>query len=151
MLNSRQKGCRFEPHRLHCIVSLSKTHYSLLSTGSTQEDPSRHNWKIVDCDVKNQIKQTKLKLFNNMKHVAMPLVREHNEYIGLCYIQCSPFIMLCLGFHRNWPCYKWIPILRGTLLQTNYGKMPILWSFSYNSFVKFHEPQHSDPVISQSM
>ena len=27
-------------------------------TGSTQEDPSRHSWKIVDCDIKNQIKQT---------------------------------------------------------------------------------------------
>ena len=27
--------------------------------GSTREDPSRHNWKIVDWDVKNQIKQNK--------------------------------------------------------------------------------------------
>ena len=26
-----------------CVVSLSKTHLSLLSTGSTQEDPSQHN------------------------------------------------------------------------------------------------------------
>ena len=31
----------------------------MLSTGSTQEDPSRHNWKIVDRDAKNQIKQNK--------------------------------------------------------------------------------------------
>ena len=30
-------------NRLHCVVSLSKTHLSLLSTGSTQEDPSGHN------------------------------------------------------------------------------------------------------------
>ena len=30
----------FEPHRRHCVVSLSKTHLSLLSTGSTQEDQS---------------------------------------------------------------------------------------------------------------
>ena len=59
VLDLRPKGCGFEPHRRHCIVSLSKTHKSLLSTGSTQEDPSRHNWKIVDWDVKNQIKQTK--------------------------------------------------------------------------------------------
>ena len=29
-------GCRvFEPHRRYCVVSLSKTHLSLLSTGST--------------------------------------------------------------------------------------------------------------------
>ena len=38
--------------------SLSKTLYSLLNTGPTQEDPSQHNWKIVDWAVKNQIKQT---------------------------------------------------------------------------------------------
>ena len=30
------------------LWSLSKTHLSLLSTGSTQEDPSLYNWKIVD-------------------------------------------------------------------------------------------------------
>ena len=56
MLDSRQRGCRFKPHWRHCIMSMSKTHLSLLSTGSTQ---SRHNWKIVDWDVKNKIKQTK--------------------------------------------------------------------------------------------
>ena len=43
-------------------------------------------------------------------------------------------------------CYK------GTILQRNYRTMTILWSFSYNSFVKFHgtktwEPHH-DSVIS---
>ena len=52
-----QRGRGFEPHRRHCVVSLSKTHLSLLSTGSTQKDLSQHNWKIVDWDVKNQIKQ----------------------------------------------------------------------------------------------
>ena len=30
------------------LWSLSKTHLSFLSTGSTQEDPSLFNWKIVD-------------------------------------------------------------------------------------------------------
>ena len=30
------------------------------------------------------------------------------------------------------PCYK------GTVLQRNYRKMTILWSFSFNYFVKFH-------------
>ena len=29
----------------------------LLSAGSTREDPSLQNWKIVDWDIKNQIKQ----------------------------------------------------------------------------------------------
>ena len=32
-------------------------------------------------------------------------------------------------------CYK------GTVLQRNCRKMTILWSFSYNSFVKFHDKQ----------
>ena len=30
------------------LWSLSKTHLSRFSTGSTQEDPSLFNWKIVD-------------------------------------------------------------------------------------------------------
>ena len=30
------------------LWSLSKTHLSYFSTGSTQEDPSQFNWKIVD-------------------------------------------------------------------------------------------------------
>ena len=58
----RVLDCRgFEPHRRHCVMSLCKTHLSLLSTGSTQEDQSQYNWKTVDWDVKNQIKQTKQK------------------------------------------------------------------------------------------
>ena len=36
----RQRGRGFEPHWRHCVVSLSKTHISLLFTGSTAEDPS---------------------------------------------------------------------------------------------------------------
>ena len=41
-------------------MSLSKTLYPWLSTGSFQEDPSQHNCKIVDLDVKNQNKQKNL-------------------------------------------------------------------------------------------
>ena len=43
VLVSRPRGHGFEPHHRHCVVSLSKTYFSLLSTSSTQEDPSRHN------------------------------------------------------------------------------------------------------------
>ena len=56
VLDSRSKGCGFKPHLRHCVVSLTKTLYPLLSTGSTKEDPSRHDLKIVDWDVKNQNK-----------------------------------------------------------------------------------------------
>ena len=38
------------------VVSLSKTLYPLLSTGSIQEDKSPHDWKIADWDVKYQNK-----------------------------------------------------------------------------------------------
>ena len=42
-------------------------------------------------------------------------------------------------------CYK------GTILQRNYRKMTIFWSFSYNSFVKLHgkkmlEPQYDTDI-----
>ena len=53
VLDSRLLGSGSEPHQHHCVVSLSMTHLSSLSTGSTQEDLSRHNCKIVDWDVKN--------------------------------------------------------------------------------------------------
>ena len=35
-------------------MSLSKTLYPLLSTGSTLELPSQHDWNIVDWDIKTQ-------------------------------------------------------------------------------------------------
>ena len=34
------RGCGVKPHSRHCIVSLIKTLYPLLSTASTQEDSS---------------------------------------------------------------------------------------------------------------
>ena len=39
----RPRGRGIEPHQYHNVVSLSKAHLSLLSTGSTQEDPSRYD------------------------------------------------------------------------------------------------------------
>ena len=57
-LDCGTKGCWFETQRQQSqsVVSLSKTLYLLLSTGSTQEDMklSQHDWKIVDWDVKHQ-------------------------------------------------------------------------------------------------
>ena len=38
VFGSRLRGCSFVPYPRHCIVYMSKTLYSLLSTGSTQED-----------------------------------------------------------------------------------------------------------------
>ena len=41
-----------------CVIE-QDTFKSLHRTGSIQKDPSPHNLKIVDWDVKNQIKQNK--------------------------------------------------------------------------------------------
>ena len=54
----RRSGCWFKAHRHHCVVSLSKTHFSWLSKGLSKKDLSRLNSKIVDWDEKDQIKQT---------------------------------------------------------------------------------------------
>ena len=48
VLESRSRGCRFEPHQSHCIVSLSKTLYPLLSTGLTQEDRPDMTEKLLN-------------------------------------------------------------------------------------------------------
>ena len=37
VLESRSRGCMFEPQRRHCVMSLSKTHYPLLSTEKKNE------------------------------------------------------------------------------------------------------------------
>ena len=42
----------------------------------------------------------------------------------------------------NEMCYE------GTILQRNYRKMTIKWSFSYNSFVKFHGKKLQYGIIS---
>ena len=62
--------------------------------------------------------------------------------------QCLGSIALDLVMSKS--CYK------GTILQTNYRKMTIKWSFSYKSFVKFHgkkklEPRQHDHIISKSV
>ena len=38
-VHCQSRGCGFELCRRHCVVSLSKTLYPLLTPGSTQEDP----------------------------------------------------------------------------------------------------------------
>ena len=57
VLNLSPRFHAFEPHQSRCVVSLSKTHKPLLSIGSIEEDPSQHNRKIVEKDVK-ELNQT---------------------------------------------------------------------------------------------
>ena len=52
---------------------------------------------------------------------------------------CSPFITLCFGsIQMNHVINESCKNHEGTILQKNYRKMTIQWSFSYNSFVKIH-------------
>ena len=56
--------------------------------------------------------------------------------IKKAYIYSSPFIMLYLGSIGMDHVIS--RIMKRTILQRNYRKMTILWSFSYNIFVKLH-------------
>ena len=56
--DSRSRSSSFEPHWKHCVVSLNKTLYPLLSTGATQEDWPNITETLLTRDLKNQIKQT---------------------------------------------------------------------------------------------
>ena len=60
VLDSRSRGCRFDPHRQHCIVSLSKTLILCLVLVQPKKTHPDMTEKNVDWDIKNQIKQKKL-------------------------------------------------------------------------------------------
>ena len=58
VLDSRPRGCGLEPHTGVTVLCPWARHINpQLSTGSTQEEPSGPNWKIVDWHVKNQMKE----------------------------------------------------------------------------------------------
>ena len=44
VLGLRRMGCGFEPHQRHCILSLSKTHESILSTGKELKQTKINIW-----------------------------------------------------------------------------------------------------------
>ena len=82
VLDSRSWGCRFEPHRCHGVVSLSKTDWSLLSTGSThstQED------LIIFWLGRKESKQTKI--IKATKHILLPSVlpAESDNDVMFCF------------------------------------------------------------------
>ena len=59
-LDFRCRGCGFEPHRRYWIVSLSKTLYPQLSTGSTQEDRPNMTEKLLTGMYRNRSNKTKV-------------------------------------------------------------------------------------------
>ena len=64
VLNFGLQGHLIESHQRQCILSLSKTLYTLLSTGSTQEDrkSSWYDWKIVCINTNKQTNKCELLL-----------------------------------------------------------------------------------------
>ena len=55
------------------------------------------------------------------------------------YYTFSIFLLFCvLSFYVLSLTLISESFYKGTISQRNYRKMPIEWSFSYNSFVKFH-------------
>ena len=52
-------------------------------------------------------------------------------------VHCNPFITLCLGFIEIDSVTR-ESSYQGTILQRNYRKMTMEWSFSYNFLVKFN-------------
>ena len=80
-------------------------------------------------------------------------IDQTGQIFRLIKIQCSPFITLCLSsIGIGMDCFICESCYKGTILQRNYRTMTILWSFSYNSFVKFHGTKlgsHSMTVLYQ--
>ena len=62
MLNLGPRGCGFETHRRHCIVSLSNTYLSLLRRGSTQEEPFDITERLLTGTYRIKSNQTKTHL-----------------------------------------------------------------------------------------
>ena len=94
VLDLRSRGWGLEPHCRLYVVSLSKVLYPLLCTGSTQEDLSQNDWKIVDWDVENQNKQ-----FESETRRKNPLVDKRLK-IGLCYNY--HYFIYILGIVTQW-------------------------------------------------
>ena len=80
------KACKFGTHRWwsHCVVSLSKTLYSLVST------VSRHDRKFVDWNVKHQN-------IENKHLCAMICIFEVNVHYCVCFTSKSTFFSIMSG------------------------------------------------------
>ena len=105
VLDSRQRGGGFQSHRRHCVLSLSKTHLSLLSTGSTHEDLPQHNWKFFDWDIKNQIKQT-----NIFPLGCKIFISVDPRMQWLCSLAMNKSVLESLVWSwTHWYGIKWVP------------------------------------------
>ena len=100
ILDGGSKGCLFETHRRQ---SLKQTLYQLLSTGSTQEDPSQHDYKIADWDEKKRVNKanymiSKLYLYTSTRENLILFLRTTKALISLRIRSLiSAFVIRYLG------------------------------------------------------
>ena len=81
----------------HCVVCMSKTLYPLLSTGSTQEDPSWHDWKNVDrCKESNQTNKTIYVPENLVRIFKIFIPPVYEVYRGYIVFAFSVIMFVCL-------------------------------------------------------
>ena len=107
VLDSRLRGCGFRPHWRHSVVSLDKTLYPLLCTGSTQEVLSQHDWKIVDWDVKSQnklyaadLKTDKILRTKNSSRIRLKHLFCHNRLVNSGWLIFHAFVVVRWHFQN---------------------------------------------------
>ena len=130
---TNSSGCEFEHHRRHCFVSLSKTHQSLLSTGSTQDDTSGHNWKKCSFGHKESNQSIKVRVVHSWIQLADKLM---SYYIHQPRI-IAPEIMLSCDWAVEEKEYCGIQsglhcLLRYLNRNRNYDRQPlkIMWLYT---------------------
>ena len=84
--------------------------------------------RCVFLSIQNNIHNFTLKGLIHLDFAEVPV---------LFLLQCSSFITLCL-WSKGMDCVISKRCYKGTSFKRNYRKMTISWSFSYNSFLKFH-------------
>ena len=102
MLDSGSRGCGFEPHGRHSVVSLSKALYPLPSAGSTQEDPPRHgrkestqtNRQNVDWNVAHRLNWVRCTI--NRSH-STPCKKAEFEHLQIFPGHCLDFFLSVSG------------------------------------------------------
>ena len=72
---------RASPASLRCVLEQDKSNLAI-STGSIQEDPPRPKCKIVDWDVKNQIKQSVKQMLNARKLNLFVCKQQKRRHLG---------------------------------------------------------------------
>ena len=81
------------------LWSLSMTHLSLLGTGSTQEDPSLFNWKIVDGTLRIKSNKNQIWLISDIWSILFKLLERKKD-------ECEELILL---WYRRNVCVHTVP------------------------------------------